>query len=103
MIFNLDFRTPRDVQGQVRSAMRNRRLALNMTQKDLAEKSGMPLATLKRFEQTGEISFAGLLAIAGAIDALEEFRNLFPIPPARTLDQLDAVNKPRQRARKARN
>ena len=73
MIFNFDFRTPRNVQGQVRLAMRNRCLALNMTQKKLAEKSGMPLSTLKQFEQTGEISFAGLLAIAGAINALEKF------------------------------
>ena len=91
------------MQCLIRSAARNRRLALNMTQKELAEKSGVPLSTLKRFEQLGEISLAGLLAVAGATDALEEFQHLFPAPPVRTLDQLEAISKPRKRARGVRS
>lgn len=102
MFLNFDLRTSWDVQCLICSASRNRRLALNMTQKEVAEKSGVPLSTLKRFEQHGEISLAGLLAIARATGALDEFQQLFPMPPMRTLDQLQSVNKPRKRARGAR-
>jgi Asp-tRNA(Asn)/Glu-tRNA(Gln) amidotransferase A subunit family amidase len=62
LILNLD--TPSEMQERVRAAVRDRRLALGLTQSDLATRSGVPLATLKRFEQKGQISLAGLLAMS---------------------------------------
>ncbi|MGC9369418.1 MAG: helix-turn-helix domain-containing protein [Paracoccaceae bacterium] len=87
------------MQDRVRAAARNRRLALALTQNDLATRSGVPLATLKRFEQKGQISLASLLAVADALDALDGFGALFPAVEATRLDDLD---KPaaRQRVRK---
>lgn len=97
LILNLD--TPSEMQDRVRAAARDRRLALGLTQSDLATRSGVPLATLKRFEQKGLISLTGLLALAGALDALAGFDALFPAVEATRLEDLD---KPaaRQRVRK---
>ncbi len=99
MTFKFERMTPQQTQEKVRQSARSLRLAHNMTQKDLAEKSGVPLSTLKRFEQSGEVSLSAILAIAGALDTLETFEDLFPKPPATSLDQLDIVDRQRQRAR----
>ncbi len=97
LILNLD--TPSDMQDRVRAAARDRRLALGLTQSDLATRSGIPLATLKRFEQKGLISLAGLLALADALDALAGFGALFPAVETPRLEDLDTP-KARQRVRK---
>ena len=95
----LDLDTPPEMQDRVCAAARSRRLALGLTQSDLAAKSGVPLATLKRFEQKGQISLSGLLALADALNALAGFGALFPAVEATRLEDLD---KPaaRQRVRK---
>ncbi|MGP3699827.1 helix-turn-helix domain-containing protein [Rhodobacter sp. NSM] len=98
MSFNLNLDTPSEMQDRVRAAARGRRLALGLTQSDLAMRSGVPLATLKLFEQKGRISLAGLLAIADALDALAGFGALFPAVEATRLDDLDQPAA-RQRAR----
>ncbi len=98
LILNLD--TPSEMQDRVRAAARDRRLALGLTQSDLAVRSGVPLATLKLFEQKGKISLAGLLALADALDALAGFGALFPAVEATRLDDLDKP-KTRQRARRS--
>ncbi|ALG90423.1 MULTISPECIES: helix-turn-helix domain-containing protein [Actibacterium] len=87
--------TPEDIREQVRQAAQARRIALRMTQDELAQRSGVAIATLKRFEQKGEGSFATVLAIAAALDALDEFRLLFPQVEAETLDDLERRMKQR--------
>ena len=101
MSFSLNLDTPADMQDRVREAARARRLALGLTQSDLATRSGVPLATLKLFEQKGQISLAGLLAIADALDAIAGFGALFPAVEATRLDDLDRPAA-RQRARPRR-
>lgn len=90
--------TAQDVQDIIRINMRSLRLARNWTQKDLSERSGVALGSLKRFESTGEVSLASLVALAEALGALDEFTHLFPLPDARRLDELSKQRVARQRA-----
>ena len=78
-----------------------RRLAVGWTRDELAQRSGVAVDTLKRFEQTGQVSLERLLKIALALDALHEFGALFPEPPATSLAALEAqvAARGRQRAR----
>lgn len=62
---------------QTAQKAKKRRKAKKMTQQQLAQASGVSLGSLKRFEQTGEISFSSLLNIAWALDSLDEFEGLF--------------------------
>lgn len=96
--------TAPDLRETVRVAARDRRIALGITQVDLAARSGVPLGTLKRFERLGEVSLSALLAIAEALDALEGFHSLFPMPEARTLEDIEqqSARPKRVRARKRR-
>jgi transcriptional regulator with XRE-family HTH domain len=98
MILKTPFFGPSDAQTHIRDAARRRRIAMNITQTDLADRSGVPLASLKRFEQTGQVSLTALLRIAASLNALDGFGALFPQPEPRTLDDLERGDKPRQRA-----
>lgn len=93
------FDTAPDLRETMRVAARDRRIALGITQVDLAARSGVPLGTLKRFERLGEVSLSALLAIAEALDALEGFHSLFPMPEARTLEEVEARAARPKRAR----
>lgn len=95
--------TAAEVREAVRLAARSRRIALSLTQADLAAGSSVPLGTLKRFERTGEVSLSTLLALAEALDALDGFKALFPPVEARTLAEVERQARlPRRvRARRA--
>ncbi|MEH6774051.1 MAG: helix-turn-helix transcriptional regulator [Cereibacter changlensis] len=93
------FDTASDLRQTLRAAARDRRIALGITQANLADRSGVPLGTLKRFERLGEVSLSSLLAIAEALDALEGFHALFPMPEARSLAELERQETRPKRAR----
>jgi transcriptional regulator with XRE-family HTH domain len=50
-----------------------RKNSLNLTQKELAERAGIPLGTIRYFEQTGRTSLQNFLRIATELHALELF------------------------------
>lgn len=54
-----------------------RRKELKITQRELAEKSGVSYASIRRFESTGEISLSSLVSLANAIGLLADFNLLF--------------------------
>ncbi len=57
---------------------KDKRLLLNMTQVELAERSGVSLGSVRRFENKGLISLAALLNIALVLGNLDDFEHLFP-------------------------
>ncbi len=86
-----------DLRAGIADAARARRLASNLTQDELSQGSGVSIATLRRFEAGGAASLETVLRIAEALGALEGFADLFPMPPAQTLDDLESLPR-RQRA-----
>jgi len=70
------------------SRMRNRRQSMEITQKNLATRSGVSYASIRRFELLGEISLQSLMKIALALDCLEDFNELFKTPAITNLKNL---------------
>ena len=66
-VFTLD-----KAQKTVAANARARRLQMELTQEGLANRSGVPLATLRRFERTGEISLASFLKLQMVLGGLED-------------------------------
>lgn len=64
------------------------RKAKKLTQKQLAERTGVSYGSIRRFEQTGEISLLSLVRIANALDCLEDFNELFKKPPVTNIRDL---------------
>jgi len=103
------FRSVREIQIGIASRFKARRLAMNLTQEELAARSGVTLGSLKRFERLGLIALDSLLNLALVLDCLDDFDKLTaesrPTPAAQSLDVLLAKPMSRQRAtgRKGRN
>ena len=54
-------------------------------------RSGVPAATIRRFEDSGEISLRQFLMLCEAYRELHKLSPLFDAPPARTMDELMAI------------
>lgn len=100
-IISITDRSPREVLLSVAGRVKARRLELNLTQAELAKKSGLPLATYRKFEQSGIIAFAKLLQVAFALDALDDFDTLFS--QRRYLSTEDVLNEGKKRERARHN
>ena len=93
--------SPAELSVAIAARVRTRRLELNLTQEGFAAKAGLKFATYRRFEQTGEISFKGLLQIGFALNALSDFDELFVRKQYQTLDDvLNEQSAPRKRGKK---
>ncbi len=82
---NLDFlfneTTPGDINKKIAERIRAIRKRRKISQKELGEKSGVSLGSVKRFEQSGEISLLSLTKIAIALEIDDEMKNLFTDVP----------------------
>lgn len=93
----LNFLLPEDLARQVGERARARRLAANLTRATLAERSGVPVSTIRKFEVTGAIGFVALLQLADALDCLDDVARLFPVKAAATIDEFVAPTRKRGR------
>lgn len=76
-ILSLIENNPDNIILSLAARIKERRLEKNFTQNDIALRSGMPLSTYRRFELTGEVSLRGLVMIAFALNATDDFSTLF--------------------------
>ena len=99
ILFLLD-KTPDSILNSISVRIKERRLEKNWTQKFLASKAGMPIATYRRFEREGEVSLRGLVMIAIALEMDGDFDALFTTKGYQSIDELIESNeqKPRKRA-----
>jgi len=100
--------TPQEARQGVAGRFKSRRLAMNLTQQELAARSGVTLSSLKRFEREGLIALDSLLNLALVLNCLGDFDKLAAEtrqPFGQSLDALLATPQVRRRAtsRKGRN
>ena len=69
--------TEQNVLDAIVEKVKTRRKELKLTQQDMAKRSGVSYASIRRCENTGEISFTSLLKIASVLNALADFNLLF--------------------------
>ncbi len=95
-------RTVQEVQTGIARRFKARRLAMNLTQRELAARSGVTWSSLKRFEREGLIALDSLLNLALVLDCLEDFDKLAvksqAIPAVQSLDAVLAAPVLRRRA-----
>lgn len=74
-----NFSSPDAIQRKIASQFQARRLMQNLTQEALSKKSGVSLGTIRRFEQTGEISMKHLVLLAMYLNIVQEMEGLFKV------------------------
>ena len=72
-------KVPSQVQLELASRFREIRRDKKVSQSQLANKSGVSLGSIKRFEQTGQISLESLLKLAHLFDRLSDFDAIFKV------------------------
>jgi transcriptional regulator with XRE-family HTH domain len=94
--------TPGEMQKIVASRASDIRLELNLSQQTLSKKSGVSYGSLKKFEQTGQISLESLLKLAVILGCMDDFKTLFAQKSAEKVLSLDKMleNGKRKRGRK---
>ncbi len=91
--------TPKEIMEMIAIRGKSTRLALGLTQVGLEKRSGVSLGSIKRFENSGQISLESLLKIAVVLGSLEDFEHVFskknhPLP---RIDVLMTEHKIRKR------
>lgn len=91
--------TPEKVSTTLAERFRELRLVKGWKQSTLADRSGVSLGSLRRFESTGQVSLQNLLKLAFALNRLDDFGRVFEAPPARSIAELEALDKKTTRQR----
>lgn len=79
-------------QRKIAENVRSRRLYLTFTQQELAIRSGVPISTLRKFEQKGVISLEALLKLLMIVGGLEDVIKVLE-PPKTNFKSIDDVLK----------
>jgi transcriptional regulator with XRE-family HTH domain len=82
--------TPEQISRTLADRIRELRLARGWKQVTLAQRSGVSLASLRRFEESGRVSLQNLLDLAFALNRLDDFEALFQGARASSLAELEA-------------
>ncbi len=80
--------TPEEINLRVANNMKLLRKRKGITQKRLSELTGVSYASIKRFEETGNINFISLTKIAIELDAVEGVKDLFTEIPYQTIEEV---------------
>ena len=87
-MINLYQKTWKEINTEIAERMVQFRKRKKISQKSLALRSGVSLGSLKRFEQTGEISLQSLTKIAIALEVEGELEELFSKVPFASIEEV---------------
>lgn len=73
----LNQKTPNEIAKNLADRIKSQRKKLKISQENLAQKSGVSLGSIKRFETKYEISMQSFIKIAIALDLDNDIENLF--------------------------
>lgn len=79
---------PSDVTKRLASRMKNIRKRKKLTQKQLAGRSNVSYATLRKFESTGQISLESFVKLAMELGVVNEINELFTRPVYNSIEEV---------------
>ena len=86
--FTFSRKTPKEIDLLIAERIRKIRRRRKISQKRLSEKSGVSLGSVKRFENSGEISLISLTKIAVALELDGELERLFEDAPYLSIEEI---------------
>lgn len=82
-----------EISRDIAKDFKQRRIEKNLTRELVAEKSGVAVSNIVRFEQKGLISLKNLIGIAMALGYSSEIRSVFAQPKYATMEELTQIRK----------
>ncbi|MGL1921612.1 MAG: helix-turn-helix domain-containing protein [Hyphomicrobiales bacterium] len=77
-----------DISTELALRVKNRRLAQKLTQEGLANRSGVPFGTLKKFERSGQISLISFIKLVTALGDEGALEKLLLKPKFDSIDEV---------------
>lgn len=87
-MINLEQKTWNEINMEIANRMVQLRKRRKISQKELAARSGVSLGSLKRFEQSGEISLQSFTKLAIALEVEGELESLFVEVPFGSIQEV---------------
>lgn len=87
-MIHLNQKTWSEINNEIAGKIIRLRKRKKITQKELAIRSGVSLGSIKRFEQSGEISLQSLSKIAIALEVEDELLDLFNNVPFTSIEEV---------------
>lgn len=83
------FATHQEICAELGLRLKRQRLVQALTQKDLAERAGVALGTVKNLESKGVTSLESLIRIVTALDLRDELATLFALQAPKSIAQME--------------
>lgn len=80
--------TPADIEAALARRLHVARKARDWTQAELARRSGLSIATVARFEQSGQGQVSSLIRFCAALGCLDDFDGVLRTPAPASLEEL---------------
>ena len=80
--------TPSDIMLRLAKRFKSIRKRKKITQKILASRSNVSYATLRKFEQTGQISLESLIKLSMELGVISEINSLFTQPVYGSIEEV---------------
>ena len=93
------FKTKKEIAKEIATRCRELRLEQNLSQEELAERSGIATRTYRRFEQEGQISLERLIAVIHSLNRISELEEMLLPSPVTDLDEIEKPKPARKRSR----
>ncbi len=87
-MINIFQKTWSEIDKEIAAHVISIRKRKKISQKELAVKSGVSFGSIKRFEQSGEISLQSLTKIAIALSVEDELERLFSEVPFESIEEV---------------
>jgi len=103
LLYSFDVDSVEDLLRILAMNLQKRRLERGLSRNSLSEISGVPSATIAKFEQKYVISLASYVALSKALGYTKDIKELLSQPQYNTMEELDMINKNKTRKRGSRN
>lgn len=99
LLYDFDVDSVQDLLARLSANLKQRRLEKGLSRSALSLMSGVPVPTIAKFEQKHCISLQGFVALAKALGYSSEVKRLLDEPKFSTMEELDTINKNKNRKR----
>lgn len=99
LIYSFETSTVEELATTLAKNLQQRRLEKGLSREALSTLSGIPVPTISKFEQKHTLSLTAYIALAKALGYENDIKKLLSEPLYHTMEELDMINKNKNRKR----
>lgn len=97
LLYNFDTESEEEVMQVLAAQLRSRRLERGLSREALAQMSGVPVATIAKFEQKASLSLRQYAALCKALGYKEKLKQVMDAPIYHTMEELEIIRRNQHR------